>query len=140
MIKRTDYLTRSFGSPNGCGLAEYEQGGGYRAARRALGTPREILVAEVKKAHLRGRGGAGFDCGLKWSFMPPEDGGPRYLVVNGDEGEPGTFKDRAIMEQNPHAVVEGAIIAAHAIGASTVYVYVRDELHRAKARDRKSVV
>jgi len=134
MIQRTEYLTRSFADPVGFELVAYERNGGYRAARRALGMAPEAVVEEVKRAHLRGRGGAGFDCGVKWSFMPRDDGAPRYLVINGDEGEPGTFKDRALLERNPHAVVEGAIIGAHAIGAHTVYVYVRDELHLAKAR------
>ncbi|MBN2194205.1 MAG: NADH-quinone oxidoreductase subunit NuoF [Polyangiaceae bacterium] len=134
MINRTSYLTRSFDVPEGYLLAAYERSGGYRSAQRALGMPREIIVDQVKKAHLRGRGGAGFDCGVKWSFMPKDDARPHYLVVNADEGEPGTFKDRAIMEKNPHAVIEGALIAAHAMGAHTVYIYVRDELHMAKAR------
>ena len=95
---------------------------------------REAVVEEVKKAHIRGRGGAGFDCGTKWSFMPKEVKKPHYLVVNADEGEPGTFKDRTIMEQNPHALIEGCIIGCFGIGAHAAYIYVRDELHLAKER------
>ncbi len=95
---------------------------------------REAVVEEMKKAHIRGRGGAGFDCGTKWSFMPKESNKPHYLVVNADEGEPGTFKDRTIMERNPHALIEGCIIGCYGIGAHAAYIYVRDELHLAKAR------
>src|SRR5689334_23471443 len=128
MLKRTDYLTKHYGEPDGWSFALYERDGGYRAARKALTMSREALVDEIKKAHIRGRGGAGFDCGTKMSFMPKESKKPHYLVINGDEGEPGTFKDRSIMEMNPHALVEGCIIGAFAIGAHVVYIYVRDEL------------
>ena len=81
--------------------------------------PREAVINEVKAAHIRGRGGAGFDCGIKWGFMPQPGPMAHYLVVNADEGEPGTFKDRTIMEQNPHLLIEGCIIACYAIGAHT---------------------
>jgi len=134
MLKRTDYLTKNYGKPDGFGLTAYEAAGGYRAVRRVLSMPREAVVDEAKKAHVRGRGGAGFDCGTKWSFMPKPNGKPHYLVINADEGEPGTFKDRTIMEQNPHAVVEGCIIGCYGIGAHACYIYVRDELHLSKAR------
>jgi NADH-quinone oxidoreductase subunit F len=135
MLKRTDYLTKNYGKPDGFSLPVYESSGGYRAARRVLTLPREAVIEEAKKGHVRGRGGAGFDCGTKWSFMPkPGAGKPHYLVINADEGEPGTFKDRTIMEQNPHAVLEGCMIGMYAIGANTCYIYVRDELHLAKQR------
>ncbi|HEU4579353.1 MAG TPA: NADH-quinone oxidoreductase subunit NuoF [Polyangiaceae bacterium] len=135
MLKRTDYLTKNYGKPDGFSLQVYESSGGYRAARRVLTLPREAVIEEAKKAHVRGRGGAGFDCGTKWSFMPKPGGGkPHYLVINADEGEPGTFKDRTIMEQNPHAVLEGCMIGMYAIGANACYIYVRDELHLAKQR------
>ncbi len=134
MLKQTTYLTKNYGKPDGFKLAVYEQSGGYKSARKALGMPREAVVEEMKKAHIRGRGGAGFDCGTKWSFMPKEVKKPHYLVVNADEGEPGTFKDRTIMEQNPHALIEGAIIGCYGIGAHACYIYVRDELHLSKAR------
>jgi len=139
MLKRSEYLTKNYGVPDSWTIGLYEQGGGYRSARAALGMTREALVEEVKKAHIRGRGGAGFDCGTKMSFMPKEVKKPHYLVVNADEGEPGTFKDRSIMEMNPHALIEGCIIEAHAIGAQTAYIYVRDELHLAKARLNQAV-
>lgn len=135
MLKRTNYLSHSYDKPDGHTLAAYEQAGGYRSARKVLTTmTREGVVEEVKKAHIRGRGGAGFDCGTKWSFMPKDSKKPSYLVVNADEGEPGTFKDRTIMERNPHALIEGCIIGCYGVGAHAAYIYVRDELHLSKAR------
>lgn len=135
MLKRTTYLSHSYDKADGFTLASYEQSGGYQSAKKVLGImPREKVVEEMKAAHVRGRGGAGFDCGTKWSFMPKESKKPHYLVVNADEGEPGTFKDRTIMERNPHALVEGCIIGAYAIGAHAAYIFVRDELHLAKER------
>ena len=137
MIKRTNYLTRLYGKPEGWTLASYERElGGYEVARRVLKTmTREQTVEEAKKANIRGRGGAGFPMGVKWSFMPKKVGAkPHYLVVNADEGEPGTHKDRTLMEENPHACIEGCIIACWAIGAHVAYIYVRDELHLSKER------
>ncbi|MCA9598147.1 MAG: NADH-quinone oxidoreductase subunit NuoF [Myxococcales bacterium] len=134
MLKQTTYLSHSYDKADGYTLAAYEAAGGYQSARKALGMSREAVVEEVKKAHIRGRGGAGFDCGTKWSFMPKQSDKPHYLVVNADEGEPGTFKDRTIMERNPHALIEGCIIGCYGIGAHAAYIYVRDELHLAKAR------
>jgi NADH-quinone oxidoreductase subunit F len=143
MIKRTDYLTRTYGKPEGWTLAAYERDlGGYQVARRTLtGMTREQVVDEAKKANIRGRGGAGFPMGVKWSFMPKTVGAkPHYLVVNADEGEPGTHKDRTLMELNPHACVEGCIIACYGIGAHVAYIYVRDELHLSKARLEGAIV
>jgi NADH-quinone oxidoreductase subunit F len=134
MLKRTDYLTKNYGKPDGFTLPVYEASGGYRSIRKVLGMPKEAVIDEAKKAHIRGRGGAGFDCGTKWSFMPKPGSKPHYLVINADEGEPGTFKDRTIMEQNPHAILEGCMIGCYAIGAHTCYIYVRDELHLSKQR------
>ncbi len=134
MLKTTTYLTHSYGLADGYKLAAYEQQGGYSGVKKALGMPREAVIEEMKKAHIRGRGGAGFDAGTKWSFMPKQSQKPCYLVINADEGEPGTFKDRSIMEKNPHALVEGCIIGAYGIGAHAAYIYVRDELHLSKAR------
>ncbi len=117
--------------PNLHKIDVYEQNGGYSALRNVLNDQdtwsRENVVNEVKEANIRGRGGAGFNAGLKWSFMPKPDGGPRYLACNGDESEPGTFKDRAIFEYNPHIFIEGAIIAAYAMTVDTIYVYLRGE-------------
>lgn len=134
MLKTTTFLSHSYGKADSHTLAAYEAAGGYKNAKKALGMSRDAVVDEVKKAHIRGRGGAGFDCGTKWTFMPKESKKPCYLVVNADEGEPGTFKDRTIMEKNPHSVVEGCIIGCFGIGAHAAYIYVRDELHLSKER------
>ncbi len=136
MLRLTNYLTKRYDTPGGWSLSTYEADGGYVQAKRALSGTREALVDDMKAANIRGRGGAGFAMGVKWSFMPwpPKAEKPHYLVINADEGEPGTFKDRTIMEQNPHAVVEGCIIGCYGIGAHTAYIYVRDELHLSKER------
>jgi len=109
----------------------YEKNGGYGALKKILSNQSEFtpekVTATVKDSGLRGRGGAGFNTGLKWSFMPKPDGGPRYIAANGDESEPGTFKDRIIFEFNPHTFIEGSIIAAYAMSITTVYVYIRGE-------------
>jgi NADH-quinone oxidoreductase subunit F len=140
MLKRTDYLSKLYGVADGWKLAAYEKEGGYQTARKVLTTmTREQVVEEAKKANIRGRGGAGFPMGVKWSFMPKEPKKPHYLVLNADEGEPGTHKDRTIMERNPHAVVEGCIIGCYGIGAHVAYIYVRDELHLSKARLEQAI-
>jgi NADH-quinone oxidoreductase subunit F len=121
-------LLRNVDVPDGHRLATYEAGGGYRALAKALRehTPDEIITL-VKTSNLRGRGGAGFPTGMKWSFVPKQARKPKYLCCNADEGEPGTFKDRLIMERDPHQLIEGMAISAYAIGAETAYVYVRGE-------------
>ncbi len=115
-------------------LADYEARGGYQALRKVLGadggggmTPEQV-IAEVKASGLRGRGGAGFPTGLKWSFMPQKFAGAKYLVCNSDEGEPGTCKDRDILAYNPHIVIEGMAIAAYAMGVATAYNYIHGEI------------
>src|SRR5579863_4821542 len=109
-------------------LDDYVQkANGYQAIEKAGQMAPKDIATLVRDAGLRGRGGAGFATGLKWSFMPPPDGGPRYLAVNADESEPGTFKDRQIMERNPHLFVEGVMIAARAIEANAAFIYVRGE-------------
>ncbi len=136
MLKPTNYLTKVYGLPNGWTLPVYEREvQGYQVAKRVLTSmSKDDLVAEAKKANIRGRGGAGFPMGVKWSFMKPHATKPAYLVINADEGEPGTHKDRTIMELNPHSVVEGCIIGCFGIGAHVAYIYVRDELHLSKER------
>ena len=121
-------------------LSTYEAGGGYRALRKALGeyTPDEI-VDLVKESNLRGRGGAGFPTGMKWSFVPKAAGKPKYLCCNADEGEPGTFKDRIIMERDPHQLIEGLAVSAYAIGAETAYVYIRGEYVTAIRRMEQAI-
>jgi NADH-quinone oxidoreductase subunit F len=110
-------------------LDVYRQKGGYRAVEKALKTltPEEV-VEEVKKSGLRGRGGAGFPTGMKWSFLAKPEGVARYLVCNADESEPGTFKDRYLMTYIPHALIEGMIVSSFALGANTSYIYVRGEM------------
>lgn len=110
--------------------ADYEKRGGYSALRKILSEKigPDIVIAEVKKSALRGRGGAGFPTGLKWSFMPRQFPGQKYLVCNSDEGEPGTFKDRDILRYNPHIVIEGMAIAAYAMGISVGYNYIHGEI------------
>ncbi|NMH16964.1 NADH-quinone oxidoreductase subunit NuoF [Tepidiphilus sp. B18-69] len=111
-------------------LKDYEARGGYSALRRLLTdkVPPEQVIQEVKASGLRGRGGAGFPTGLKWSFMPRQFPGEKYVVCNSDEGEPGTFKDRDILRYNPHAVIEGMIIAGYAMGCRRGYNYIHGEI------------
>ena len=119
-------------------LSRYEATGGYAGLRKALTmTPAEV-VAEVKASNIRGRGGAGFPTGVKWGFLPP-DIRPRYLVVNADESEPGTFKDRQLLERDPHQLVEGIIISAYALGVNQAFVYVRGEYPRPARRLQRAV-
>lgn len=116
--------------PNCWTLDAYLQRGGYVALKKVLDSkiPQEDVIAEVKGSNLRGRGGAGFPTGLKWSFMPRSFPGDKYLVCNTDEGEPGTFKDRDILRFNPHALIEGMIIAGYAMGVKRAYNYIHGEV------------
>ncbi|CAG0988077.1 NADH-quinone oxidoreductase subunit F [Burkholderiales bacterium] len=111
-------------------LADYVKRGGYEALAKILSAkvPPAAVVAEVKKSALRGRGGAGFPTGLKWSFMPQQYAGDKYVVCNSDEGEPGTFKDRDILRYNPHSLIEGMAIAAYAMGCARGYNYIHGEI------------
>jgi len=136
-------LLRHVDEPGIAGIEEYERHGGYRALRRALGMTPDEVQAEVTASGLRGRGGAGFPTGRKWSFLP-KDGRPRYLVCNGDESEPGTCKDQEIIYRLPHLLLEGVLASAHAIGAERAFIYLRGEfeggyriLERAIAEARK---
>jgi NADH-quinone oxidoreductase subunit F len=134
----TTYLLANAHTPEAHTLAVYRQRGGYQALEKILQTPISPaqVIAEVKASGLRGRGGAGFPTGLKWSFMPDptKDARPRYLAVNADESEPGTCKDRVLMERDPHGLLEGALIAAYAIRAGAIYVYVRGEYRKSYRR------
>jgi len=133
-------LSTRFKDPDGTWLEAYVADDGYQAAKKALTsmTAAEV-IDEVSEANLRGLGGAGFPAGRKWSFVPKETTQPRYLVVNADEGEPGTFKDRYIMERDPHALLEGMIIAAYAIGSHKAYVYIRGEYFRSAKRLQRAI-
>ena len=120
-------LMRNFSNPDSHTLNAYRAAGGYTAWDRAREMEPAAITEEVKKANLRGLGGAGFPTGAKWSFIPKNHTGPVYLVVNADEGEPGTFKDRYLLERDPHALIEGMLIAARAIRSDKGFIYIRGE-------------
>ncbi len=122
-------LTKNMLQPGYSGsLADYERAGGYRALHKIVGkiSPADVTTT-VMKSGLRGRGGAGFPAGVKWGFLPKDSQGPRYLCCNADESEPGTFKDRQLIERDPHQMLEGIAIACYAIGAESAYIYIRGE-------------
>jgi NADH-quinone oxidoreductase subunit F len=125
--KETVVLSQYFGDAGAKTYDGWVKRGGYEALKKALGMTPDAIIEEVKASGLRGRGGAGFPTGLKWSFMPKNDGKPHYLCCNADESEPGTFKDREIMRWTPHALIEGCALASYAIGAETCYIYIRGE-------------
>jgi len=110
-------------------LAVYEAGGGYAKLGEWLRREPDAIIEEVKKSTLRGRGGAGFPTGMKWSFLPKDSPKPRYMCVNADESEPGTYKDRVILERDPHRLIEATVVSCHAIRSKTAYVYIRGEFH-----------
>ena len=112
-------------------MASYVRGGGYQAWRQILteGVPAEQVIEQIKASGLRGRGGAGFPSGLKFSFMPRDAPGQKYIVCNSDESEPGTFKDRDILRYNPHQLIEGMAIACYATGSTVGYNYIRGEYY-----------
>jgi NADH-quinone oxidoreductase subunit F len=123
-------LLRARGVPDSRAIATYLAAGGYEGWKKALTMAPDAVTREVTDSELRGRGGAGFPTGRKWSFVPKDHPGPRYLICNADESEPGTFKDREIIEHDPHQVIEGIAIASYAIGAKTAYIYIRGEFVR----------
>ena len=120
-------LTRNFARSDSHTIAVYRETGGYQAWAKAQAMEPATILEEVKRSNLRGLGGAGFPTGTKWSFIPKNHTGPVYLVINADEGEPGTFKDRYLLERDPHALIEGMLIAARAIRSATAFVYIRGE-------------
>jgi NADH-quinone oxidoreductase subunit F len=122
-------LLRNVGAPDSHTIGAYRARGGYGALEKVLRemSP-ERLIDEIKASGLRGRGGAGFPTGMKWGFVPKDNPKPKYVVCNADESEPGTFKDRLLIEKDPHAIVEGTIIAAYAIQSHTAFIYIRGEL------------
>lgn len=132
-------LSTRFGNTEGTWWDAYVAGGGYLAARKALSMTAAQIIEEVSRSNLRGLGGAGFPTAKKWSFIPKASPKPKYLVVNADEGEPGTFKDRYILERDPHALLEGMLIAAYAIGSHKAYVYIRGEYFRPAQRFSRAV-
>ena len=139
MTTLTPVLTASWGDEKPWQIDSYTRSGGYEALRKALATDPAELVQLVKDSGLRGRGGAGFPTGMKWGFLPAPDGGPRYLVVNADESEPGTCKDIPLMLANPHVLVEGVAITSYAIGCHHAFIYVRGEVVHVYRRLLKAV-
>src|SRR5579871_1060761 len=123
----TRVLSRRFGMPNSASIDTYLATDGYKAFMKASGMKPEAIIEEVKVSNLRGRGGAGFPTGMKWSFVPRTSPKPKYIVVNADESEPGTCKDRLLMEYDPHQLIEGILIAGLAVDAHAGYIYVRGE-------------
>ncbi len=128
MASLTPVLTDRWDAPRSWTLDAYRKAGGYSALRTALAMAPADVLGAIKDSGLRGRGGAGFPTGMKWGFLPAPDGGPRYLVVNADESEPGTCKDIPLMMADPHLLVEGAIITSYAIGCHHAFIYVRGEV------------
>ena len=124
----TPVLTRYWDQKDSYTVAGYERNGGYKGLRKALGMAQDDVIGEIKKSGLRGRGGAGFPTGLKWSFVPQGDDKPHYLVVNADESEPGACKDIPLMLASPQQLIEGMIIASYAIRANHAFVYIRGEV------------
>lgn len=123
----TKILTKNFGMANSWTLPVYEEHGGYKTISKLFATDPDAVIEEVKNSGLRGRGGAGFSAGLKWSFIPKKTDKPKYLCINADESEPGTFKDRVLMELDPHSLIEGILITCYAIESHDCYIYIRGE-------------
>jgi len=124
-------LSEHFGNPEARTLEFWRAQGGYEGLKKALDQGRDHVIDEVKASGLRGRGGAGFPTGVKWSFMPKDSGKPHYLCCNADESEPGTFKDRELIRWTPHQLIEGCLIGSYAIGAKHCYIYLRGEFFEA---------
>jgi NADH-quinone oxidoreductase subunit F len=135
----TPVLTKRWLSPNSWTLQTYEQLEGYQALRKAFRSAPDDLIALVRESTLRGRGGAGFATGMKWQFIPQNDGKPHYLVVNADEGEPGTCRDTPLMMADPHSLIEGIVITCYAVRANTAFIYLRGELVHALRRIRNAL-
>ncbi len=133
-------LMAHIGKPGQCKIENYEKNGGYQAIRKAIPAIKPAdLIETVKQSGLRGRGGAGFSTGMKWGFVPKNPALPKYLVCNCDESEPGTFKDRMIIENDPHQLIEGMILASYAIGVRQAFIYCRGEFFEGIALLRRAV-
>lgn len=127
MAEEMRIVLRNYGKIDPLKIDDYLGQGGYKSLEKARAMNTADLIAEVKKSNLRGRGGAGFNCGMKWSFAASAQADQKYVICNADEGEPGTYKDRLIMENDPHTLIEGMAICAYAIGATQGYIYLRGE-------------
>ena len=138
-MKHHRILTANYHHEDQIDIGPYEKRGGYQAIRKALKMDPAALIAEVKESGLRGRGGAGFPTGVKWGFVPKNTGKPIYLLNNADESEPGTFKDRTLMERDPHLCLEGMMIASWALGAHWSCIYIRGEFAYPAVRMQRAV-
>ncbi len=127
-----NYLLKNIDNPNSNDISEYKKVGGYKSLEKALGMEPAAILGEVKASGLRGRGGAGFPCFMKWNFAKADPKFPKYLMCNADEGEPGTFKDRPILEKNPHLLIEGMAISGYTLSAEFGHIYLRGEYPEAK--------
>ena len=127
VISTCNILLKNRLEKDALGIDHYRKNGGYKSLEKAIGMTSQAVADEVREAGVRGRGGAGFPAGMKWSFLPKNDDRPVYLICNADEGEPGTYKDRQIMEYDPHLLVEGIAISAYAINAKKAFIYIRGE-------------
>ena len=139
-MEKVRVLSARFDLPDSHTIEVYLRTGGYQALRKALTemTPEEV-IEEVKRSALRGRGGAGFSTGMKWSFVPRDSDTPKYVIANADESEPGTCKDRVLMEKDPHAVIEGILLAAYAVDAHLAFIYIRGEYWYLKERLERAI-
>jgi NADH-quinone oxidoreductase subunit F len=132
-------VSKNWGTKESWTLAAAKAAGTYKTLEKALSMTSQQIIDEVTKSNLRGRGGAGFPTGMKWSFVVKEKANPKYLVINGDEGEPGTVKDRFILSEDPHMFIEGCLIGAHALGVPAVYVYCRGEFYHQMSRLQQAI-
>ena len=132
-------VSKNFDNPSAHKLTVYEELGGYRSLEKIFKMQPDEVIEHVKKSRLRGRGGAGFSAGMKWSFVPKGNDKPKYLCVNADEGEPGTFKDRKILQLDPHLMIEGIIICCYAVGINTAYIYIRGEYEKPRRRTQAAL-
>jgi NADH-quinone oxidoreductase subunit F len=135
----TQIISTNFDKADAHKLEVYEKLGGYRSLKKVFKMKPEEITDHVRKSGLRGRGGAGFSAGMKWGFVPKSIDKPKYLCVNADEGEPGTFKDRKILQLDPHRMIEGIITCSYAVGIHTAYVYIRGEYTKPRLRTQQAI-
>ena len=139
MLKKEDKIFKNLYGHNDWNLKGALDRGIWENTKNILDKGSDYIVEEIKKSELRGRGGAGFPAGLKWSFMPKDSGKPHYLVVNADESEPGTCKDREIMRNDPHLLLEGCLVAGFAMRAHDCYIYIRGEYYKESSNLQKAI-
>ncbi|MCB0333720.1 MAG: NADH-quinone oxidoreductase subunit F, partial [Bdellovibrionales bacterium] len=139
MGEQRQILLKNINEPDQHLLAHAESRGAYKAIRKALEMDPLKIIDEMKASSIRGRGGAGFPTGLKWSFVPRNTGKPVYLITNADESEPGTFKDRALLERDPHLIIEGMLCSAWALQSNMSFIYIRGEYAYPYERTKRAI-